>query len=283
MVQLPGLHFANRLGIAAGFDKNAELVRELFALGFGHIEVGTVTAHSQSGNPKPRLFRLTGSQSLVNRMGFNNQGAAQIAQRLATLRSSGKPLPIIGVNIGKSRVTPNQVAAEDYRTSARLLAPHADYLAVNVSSPNTPGLRELQQAAQLRPILQSVIEVSLGKPILVKLAPDLSDDEVRDIATLTAELGLAGLIIGNTSIERFGISERHAAESGGYSGPRLAARAIELLRLVRKEFPKLTVISVGGVSSRAEFEERGKLGADLVQIYTAFVYHGPRLARAWLN
>ncbi len=280
---IPGLEFENRLGIAAGFDKNAELVRELYALGFGHVEIGTVTAQPQPGNPRPRLFRLIASKSLINRMGFNNQGAAAIAARLSKLRESGHPLPVIGVNIGKSRAVPNESAASDYQASTQLLAPLADYIAVNVSSPNTPGLRDLQQADHLRPILQSIVGSAVEKPIFVKLAPDLSDQEVVQVASLVAELGLAGLIIGNTSVDRFGIKERHSEEAGGFSGPALASRAIDLLRLVRREFPKLAVISVGGVNNRAEFEERIQLGAELVQIYTAFIYQGPRIARNWLS
>lgn len=280
---LEGIKFSNRLGIAAGFDKNAELVRELHALGFGHIEVGTVTALPQPGNSRPRLFRLPQNRSLVNRMGFNNLGAEAVASRLAAVRSSGKPLPIIGVNIGKSRVVPNEAAAADYQASAKLLAPFADYLAVNVSSPNTPGLRELQQVQKLREIIEAVVAVGQEKPVLVKLAPDLSDEDVREIANLSVELGLAGLIIGNTSLERFGITEARASESGGYSGPMLAERAIQLLSMMRSEFPSLAIISVGGVSSRADYEHRLQLGADLVQLYTAFVYQGPTVARKWTN
>jgi dihydroorotate dehydrogenase len=280
---LTNLQFANRLGIAAGFDKNAELVRELHALGFGHVEVGTVTAQPQTGNPKPRLFRLTSSQSLINRMGFNNDGAAKVARRLAELRASGAPLPIIGVNIGKTKVVSNQDAADDYQACARVLAPYADYLAVNVSSPNTPGLRELQHAAELHKILTAVLNVAEGKPILVKIAPDLQDEQVLEIAKLVSELGLAGLIVTNTSLERFGLRQRYVGEVGGYSGPLLASRSIEILNLLRTEFPGLLVVSVGGVSSRQDFIDRISLGAELVQLYTAFIYQGPRLARRWLR
>ena len=283
IARLPALGFANRLGIAAGFDKNAELVRELYALGFGHVEVGTVTAQPQPGNSKPRLFRLPASKSLINRMGFNNDGAILIANRLAALRSSGSPLPIIGVNIGKSKTVANDQAAADYQASAKILSPFADYLAVNVSSPNTPGLRELQQEPELRRILLAVREVSLGKPILVKIAPDLSDEAVVEIANLVSELSLAGLIVTNTSLQRFGLQERHSNEAGGYSGPLLASRSIDLLGQLRAKYPGLLVISVGGVSSREEFLERLSSGAELVQLYTAFVYQGPRLAQKWLS
>ena len=280
---LPNLEFANRLGIAAGFDKNAELVRELYALGFGHVEVGTVTSQPQAGNQRPRLFRLTKSHGLINRMGFNNDGAVEIARRLAELRRSGAPLPIIGVNIGKLKDLKNADAAADYQSCARILAPHADYIAVNVSSPNTPGLRDLQQVAELRKILEAVFAVAEGKPILVKIAPDLEDSQVSEIAQLVSELKLAGLIVCNTSLQRFGLQERHAEEAGGYSGPLLASRSTELLRALRTQYPSLLLVSVGGVSSRSDYLKRIELGAELVQLYTAFIYEGPRLARRWLS
>ncbi|MCX6495842.1 MAG: quinone-dependent dihydroorotate dehydrogenase, partial [Rhodoluna sp.] len=183
-VQIMGLHFDSPFGLAAGFDKNAIAIRALGELGFSHVEVGTVTALPQSGNDAPRLFRLKKDRALINRMGFNNDGAEVIAQRLKNLRESGQDLPVIGVNIGKSRVVEVADALQDYETSARLLAPYADYIAVNVSSPNTPGLRSLQDVTSLRPILKAVIAQSSGKPVLVKIAPDLADEAIIEVADL---------------------------------------------------------------------------------------------------
>ncbi|MFM1784668.1 MAG: hypothetical protein RLZZ579_945 [Actinomycetota bacterium] len=279
--QTMGLRFENRLGVAAGFDKNAKLVKPLHALGFGHVEIGTVTALPQPGNPKPRLFRLVRDRALINRMGFNNNGAAAIATRLAKLRASSKNLPIIGVNIGKSKVTPLEDAVADYSRSASLLAKYADYIAVNVSSPNTPGLRDLQQVESLRPILKEVKAQSLGKPVLVKIAPDLDDEDIEAVAALVQDLQLAGVIAANTTISRAGISESpQASESGGLSGPVLAARSKEMLRLLRSKLDaKYVIISVGGVFTKQDFRERIELGADLVQGYTGFIYEGPSWPR----
>jgi dihydroorotate dehydrogenase len=213
-------------------------------------------------------------------MGFNNHGAAKVAARLAKLRAAGDSLPIIGVNIGKSRATASENAVGDYEQSARLLAPVADYLVVNVSSPNTPGLRDLQQVEALRPILEAVLAQAQAKPVFVKLAPDLSDDDALAIAQLAADLGLAGVVIANTTISRAGLkSVRNAAEAGGLSGAPLSTRALELLELVRRGYPKLLIISVGGVETAADFQQRLELGADLVQSYTGFVYGGPAWPR----
>lgn len=280
-VSVMGLQFQNRLGMAAGFDKNAKLIRPLHALGFGHVEIGTVTALPQPGNPKPRLFRLVKDRALINRMGFNNDGAAAIATRLSKLRATNTPLPIIGVNIGKSKVTPIEDAVSDYSRSTSLLAKYADYLAVNVSSPNTPGLRDLQQVESLRPILQAVKSQSLGKPVLVKIAPDLLDDDVRAVADLVIELELGGVIATNTTIRRDGVSEnKHLHETGGLSGPVLNLRSVEVLKILREKLDnRFTVISVGGVETKQEFQQRLSLGADLVQAYTAFIYHGPAWPR----
>jgi dihydroorotate dehydrogenase len=278
--ELAGLRFENRLGLAAGFDKNAELIRPMHALGFGHVEIGTVTALPQPGNPKPRLFRLPADRALINRMGFNNHGADVVAARLARLRASGGSLPIIGVNIGKSRAVASEDAVADYEQSAKRLAPVADYLVVNVSSPNTPGLRDLQQVAALRPILEAVLAKSQSKPVFVKLAPDLSNQDVLAMAQLAADLGLAGVVIANTTVSRADLkSVRHVTETGGLSGAPLRERACELLGLVRKAHPSLLIISVGGVETSDDFRERLELGADLVQSYTGFVYGGP----AWPN
>ncbi|MFM2351880.1 MAG: hypothetical protein RL096_361, partial [Actinomycetota bacterium] len=206
-VQAFGLHFDAPFGVAAGFDKNAVAIKALGDLGFSHVEIGTVTAIAQTGNEKPRLFRLIQDRALINRMGFNNQGAEVVAKRLEKLRknAAGK-LPIIGVNIGKSRVVEVENAVEDYRQSARLLAPLADYIAVNVSSPNTPGLRSLQSVEALRPILKAVQDEAGGKPVLVKIAPDLVDEDVLAVADLALEMGLAGVIATNTTISRGGLN-----------------------------------------------------------------------------
>lgn len=281
-VEVAGIRFENRIGLAAGFDKNAELVPAAHALGFGHVEIGTVTANPQPGNPKPRLFRLPADRALINRMGFNNEGATQVARRLARLREAKGALPVIGVNIGKSRSVELSDAASDYAFSASKLAPFADYLAVNVSSPNTPGLRDLQQISALRPILQAVL-AETDKPVFLKIAPDLADQDVLDCVALSRELGIAGLILANTTISRTGITHRHADQAGGLSGPPLKARALELIKLVRPHSDGLALISVGGIETAAEALERIDLGAELVQSYTGFVYGGPlwprRMAR----
>jgi dihydroorotate dehydrogenase len=280
-----GLTFNGPFGIAAGFDKNAVLIRALGDLGFSHVEIGTVTALAQPGNEKPRLFRLIGDRALINRMGFNNDGAEVVAQRLGHLRAKyGNQLPIIGVNIGKSKVVEVKNAVSDYETSAKLLAPFADYLAVNVSSPNTPGLRSLQEVSALRPILQAVMRQSLGLPVLVKIAPDLNDEDILSIADLALELGLAGVIATNTTISRDGLEADPAAVSqlgaGGLSGFPLKKRSLEVLKLLSDHLNgNLAIVSVGGVESPQDLVERLQNGASLVQGYTGFVYEGPFWAR----
>ena len=284
-VEAFGLKFSGPFGLAAGFDKNAVAIRALGDLGFSHVEIGTVTALAQPGNDRPRLFRLTADRALVNRMGFNNQGAQAVAQRLGTLRARyGQDLPIIGVNIGKSKVTPVDSAAEDYRTSARLLAPFADYLAVNVSSPNTPGLRSLQEVSALRPILKAVLEESLGLPVLVKIAPDLANEDIDAVADLALELGLAGVIATNTTISREGLATPNEVVSkigaGGLSGAPLKARSLQVLdQLVARVGGKIAIVSVGGIETAQEAQERIDRGATLVQGYTGFIYQGPLWAR----
>lgn len=283
-VHVLGLDFAGPFGIAAGFDKNAIAVKELGELGFSHVEIGTVTRHPQPGNPKPRLFRVVKDQALINRMGFNNEGADRVARRLAKLRVSGAKLPVIGVNIGKSKTTDLTDAVSDYEYSTKALAPVADYIAVNVSSPNTPGLRSLQDVDQLEPILVAVSNSALGKPVLVKIAPDLEDRAVIEVAALVRKLGLAGVIATNTTIKR-DVLETSAQQvdsfgAGGLSGPVLATRSKEILVLLRKELGKeFVVISVGGVVDGQDVAERLSLGADLVQGYTGFVYQGPLWAK----
>lgn len=286
------------LGLAAGFDKDGEVPLALLDLGFGHVEVGTVTAKAQPGNPRPRSFRLMADRALINRMGFNNHGAQALAKRLARARRTERgQRAVIGVNIGKSKVTPLEDAAEDYRFSARLLAPYADYLAINVSSPNTPGLRDLQGVEMLRPILEAVVQeaeharIRLRRevPVLVKIAPDLHDQDVEAVARLAAEVGLAGVIATNTTIARPQSlrTDRSRIEqigAGGLSGPVLDARSREVLHLLRAVLPQdAVIISCGGVSSAQDVRDRLEAGADLVQGYTAMIYEGPswpgRIAR----
>lgn len=274
-----GLSFASPFGIAAGFDKNAVGVRGLAALGFGHVEVGTVTAIPQEGNPRPRLFRLIADRAVINRMGFNNEGADAVARRLARLRR-GAPDTVIGVNIGKSRVVDVEDATADYVSSATKLAPLADYLAVNVSSPNTPGLRGLQAVETLAPLLRAVQKASGETPLLVKIAPDLPDDEITAIAKLAVEEGLDGIIAHNTTISREGLvtdaSTVEALGAGGLSGAPLKERSLQVLRLVRSAVPEdFCVIAVGGVETASDVQERLEAGATLVQGYTAFLYRGP--------
>ena len=280
-----GLSFEGPFGLAAGFDKNAIAIRALGEIGFSHVEIGTVTAIPQSGNDAPRLFRLKKDRALINRMGFNNDGAEVIAKRLEKLRSSKQKLPVIGINIGKSRVVDVKDAVADYEKSAALLAPYADYIAVNVSSPNTPGLRSLQEVASLRPILKAVIAKSLGKPVLVKIAPDLADVDVVEVAKLAKELNLAGVIGTNTTISRENLqttaSDVAAMGAGGLSGPPLNDRSLEVLKVLRKNLnANQVVISVGGVETHEQLLQRLNAGANLVQGYTGFVYLGPLWARA---
>lgn len=278
-----GLTFDSPFGVAAGFDKDVRAVRGLHALGFGHIEVGTITAIPQEGNPRPRLFRLIPDRAVINRMGFNNRGATEAARRLERLRKRRQGA-VIGVNIGKSRVVDVEDATADYVHSAALLAPLADYLVVNVSSPNTPGLRGLQAVETLRPLLVTVRDAAGRTPLLVKIAPDLPDDEVEAVARLAVEIGLSGIIATNTTISRDGLRTSAAvvesAGAGGLSGAPLAARALEVLRIVRAVVPpEFVVISVGGVETAADVRERLHAGATLVQGYTAFLYRGPLWGR----
>ena len=277
-----GLNFENLLGMAAGFDKNGQLIRELHALGFGHVEIGTVTPRAQPGNPKPRLFRLPKNRALINRMGFNNEGADVVAERIRTLRNSGVPLPVIGINIGKNKDTSAQDAASDYELAANKLAPLADYLVINVSSPNTAGLRDLQQVDALRPILTAVLKVSGSTPVLLKIAPDLATSDIEAVTALVNELNLAGMVATNTTISRANlIAESNTGELGGLSGPMLQERALEVLDLIRAALAKdKTVISVGGVFTRSDLQQRIDRGADLVQGYTGFVYGGPAWAKS---
>ena len=278
-VRALGLDFPGPLGLAAGFDKDARGVAVLGALGFGFVEVGTVTAHAQPGNPKPRLFRLMADRAIVNRLGFNNHGAATAAQRLAR-RRAGRDV-IVGVNIGKTRAVPDQDAIADYVASARAVAGVADYVVVNVSSPNTPGLRDLQAADRLEPLLSAVRDALDGRvPLLVKIAPDLADEDIDAIADLAVSLGLDGIIATNTTVSRAGLSspaaEVAAAGAGGLSGPPLRARSLDVLRRLRERAgDKLVLIGAGGIETADDAQERLAAGATLVQAYTGFVYGGP--------
>jgi dihydroorotate dehydrogenase len=279
-----GLRFDSPFGVAAGFDKEGLGILGLGALGFSHVEVGTVTAIAQPGNEKPRLFRLIADRAVINRMGFNNHGAATVARRVARARRNARR-PIVGINIGKSRVVDVDAAIDDYLASTRLLSPLADYLAVNVSSPNTPGLRGLQELDRLEPLLTAIAGAAGAIPVLVKIAPDLTDDQVTQVSKLAVRLGLAGLIATNTTLSRAGLVSTAAtvgaAGAGGLSGAPLAARSLEVLRIVRASVPSdFCVISVGGVETGADVAERLAAGATLVQGYTAFLYRGPFWARA---
>lgn len=283
-VEAFGRKFANPIGLAAGLDKNAEAYGALFALGFGSVEVGTLTGQAQPGNPTPRLFRLVSDRALVNRMGFNNVGAQDAAARI---KATGKRGALLGINIGKTKVVAANDTAEDYAVSTRALAPLADYLVVNVSSPNTPGLRDLQAVAELRPLLIHVRAVAdevtdTPVPLLVKIAPDLSNEDVDAVAELALELGLDGIIATNTTVSRTGLrtaeSEVSACGAGGLSGPVLNDRSLEVLRRLRaKVGDRLVLVSVGGIENADQVYERMAAGATLVQIYTGLIYHGPGL------
>ncbi len=289
-----GLDFPGVLGLAAGFDKNGTGIAALTALGFGFVEIGTVTGEPQPGNPKPRLARLPADRAVVNRMGFNNDGAEAVARRLAARRGGPdkhdhRARAPLGINIGKTKVVPEDAATGDYEKSTTLLAPYADYLVVNVSSPNTPGLRDLQAVAKLEPLLRAVRRraddvTDRHVPLLVKIAPDLDDEEVLSVADLAADLRLDGVVATNTTIARHRLhstpSEVAAAGSGGLSGGPLRERATEVVRLLRGRVgPDLALIGVGGIATPHDALERLEAGADLVQAYTGFVYGGPRWPR----
>jgi len=283
-IQALGLTFDSPFGIAAGFDKEGSMVRGLFMLGFGHVEIGTITAIPQDGNPRPRLFRLVADRAVINRMGFNNSGAEVAAARLRRARAK-KRRAVIGVNIGKSRVVDVDAAVPDYIASTELLAPLADYLVVNVSSPNTPGLRGLQEIDKLAPLLEAVVAASGTTPVLVKIAPDLTDDEAVRIGELAVSLGLKGIIATNTTLSRENLVTDASivtdAGAGGLSGAPLAVRSLALLHLLRRALPaEFCIISAGGVETAEDVAERLAAGATLVQGYTAFLYRGPFWARS---
>lgn len=288
-VRALGLEFRSPLGVAAGLDKNAVAVDGLAALGFGFVEIGTVTPRPQPGNPRPRLFRLPDDRAIVNRMGFNNDGAAVVAARLLRraerLRRAGRQGVVVGVNIGRNKTTPDDRAVDDYVAAAAALAPVAGYLVVNVSSPNTPGLRGLQAAERLGPLLRAVRETAdrvteRRVPLLVKIAPDLDDGEVDAIADLALDLGLDGIVATNTTTGRDGLRSAPdrvlAAGEGGLSGRPLRERSLAVLRRLHdRAGDRITLVSVGGVTTAADVRARLVAGASLVQAYTAFIYEGP--------
>lgn len=270
-----GVTFPRPLGLAAGFDKNAAAADSWSAVGFGYAELGTVTAKGQPGNPQPRLFRLPEDKAILNRMGFNNAGAAEAARNLHKRKTDS----IIGINIGKTKVTPAEEAVDDYRRSASLLGDLANFLVVNVSSPNTPGLRDLQAVESLRPILSAVQE-STSVPVLVKIAPDLSNEDIDAVADLAVELGLAGIVATNTTISRDGLhsDDQFVRDlgAGGISGAPVAERSLEVLkRLYSRVGSDLVIISVGGISTPQQAWERIVNGASLLQGYTGLIYGGP--------
>lgn len=284
-----GLKFPNPLGLAAGFDKDGVAARIWRIFGFGFAELGTVTCHAQPGNPKPRLFRLLEDRAVLNRMGFNNRGAKALAERLSAIASwPFEPIPL-GINLGKSKITPLEEAAKDYLTSFRWLKPWGDYFVVNVSSPNTPGLRSLQDGEQLRIILETLQQENQGeKPLLVKIAPDLEWDAIADVVHLAQTYQLAGIVATNTTIRRDILKTQMIAatgnsvseEAGGISGEPLRERATEVIRFIHQETQgTLPIIGVGGIFTAEDAWEKLTAGASLIQVYTGLVYEGPWMAR----
>jgi dihydroorotate dehydrogenase len=274
------VNFPNPIGLAAGLDKNGVALPAWAALGFGFIEIGTVTAKAQPGNPKPRIFRLPEEQALINRLGFNNDGADAIAKRLRRLRESGRwPAVPVGINIGKSKVTPLEEATGDYLYSFRLLREFADYIALNVSSPNTPGLRELQQPVALSRLLGAIRDENrlTPKPLLVKIAPDLSPIELEEIIAISEQNEVAGIIATNTTLDHSSIPQARD-ESGGLSGAPLREKSTTLVRAIAAR-SKIPVVASGGIFDADSAREKFEAGAQLLQVYTGYIYRGPRLLR----
>lgn len=275
-----GIKFKNPVGLAAGFDKNAQLYEELTSFGFGFIEIGTVTPKPQSGNPKKRLFRLVEDSAIINRMGFNNVGVEEIIKNLKKNKST-----LIGGNIGKNKITPNYLAIDDYVTSFNMLFDFVDYFVVNVSSPNTPNLRDLQEKEPLTKLINSLISINRNKnkpkPILLKIAPDLNNNQLLDIISIVKDTGLDGIIATNTTINRDNLKSLNKNELGGLSGKPLTSRSTEVIKFISKNSNKtIPVIGVGGINSVADALEKFDAGADLIQIYTGFIYEGPNLIRS---
>lgn len=274
-VTIGGVRFPNRLGLAAGFDKNALAVDQWHRYGFGYVEIGTVTWHPQPGNPKPRLFRLPEDQGLINRMGFNNEGADIVARRL---EKSNPKIPV-GINLGKSKITELEVAHQDYAQSFQLLKNLGDYFVVNVSSPNTPGLRGLQDRGPLTKIFDALKAIDAAKPMFLKIAPDLGEEALMEILSVAEEFRLTGVIATNTTISREGLSSRLQSETGGLSGKPVQAKSNFVLDFLQKNKPEgLHLVGVGGVFDQSDYEEKRQLGADLVQLYTGWIYGGPKCA-----
>jgi dihydroorotate dehydrogenase len=274
-----GLKFKNPVGLAAGFDKDAALYKELSHFGFGFIEIGTLTPKGQEGNPKKRLFRLKEDQAIINRMGFNNGGVQEAVERLK--KNKGV---LIGGNIGKNKLTPNENAVDDYLICFEALFDYVNYFVVNVSSPNTPNLRELQEKEPLTQLLQSLQEKNLAKPkqkpILLKIAPDLTDSQLLDIIDIVKETKIAGVIATNTTISREGLQSENRNETGGMSGKPLAKRSTEVIRFLSEKSNKaFPIIGVGGIHSAEDAIEKLEAGASLIQLYTGFIYEGPALVR----
>lgn len=283
-----GITFKNPVGLAAGFDKDAKLIDELSSFGFGFIEIGTLTPRPQHGNDKPRLFRLPKDQAIINRMGFNNQGIAVAVERLKKRKSS----VIVGGNIGKNKITPNEQAFEDYNTCFEALYPYVDYFVVNVSSPNTPNLRALQEKEPLKKLLSEVKALSRAKvkakPILLKIAPDLNDEQLNDVVEILLETETDGVIATNTTISRHGLAasptEVAAIGNGGLSGKPLTKRSTEVISFLRSRLgANYPIIGVGGIMSAEDAIEKLNAGADLIQIYTGFIYEGPGLVKSILK
>ena len=287
-----GITFSNPVGLAAGFDKNAKYLNELETLGFGFVEIGTVTPLPQEGNPKPRLFRLPKDKALINRMGFNNDGAKAAAERIRSYRKKNKNLLIIGGNIGKNKVTPNEDAWKDYETCFNQLHDAVDYFVVNVSSPNTPGLRDLQQKASLKKILTNLQQINKTKknpkPLLLKISPDLNRNDLDDIIDLAMEIQLDGLVAANTTISRknliTGSKMLESIGAGGLSGKPLNGKSNRMTDYIfAKTNGTIPIISSGGIFSAKDAEEKLQLGASLVQVWTGFIYEGPGIVRKILQ
>lgn len=286
--RLAGLQFPNPLGMAAGFDKNGILFPELMDMGFGAVEIGTVTPEPQPGNLKPRLFRLNEDKALINRMGFNNDGMEQVAKNVETGHKKVKPQhgirPILGINLGKNKWTPEEEAHLDFAKVASCTKDLGDYFVINVSSPNTVGLRALQSEEKLKIIIGEV-QTSMGrKPLFVKIAPDLEDRDAIAVADLCMSMGVHGIIATNTTLKRDQLKSVHKQESGGLSGLPLQARSREVLKLLKTHVGQsLAVVSVGGIDGREEAQARIDLGADLIQVYTGLIYQGPRFPQEILQ